>query len=198
MTTIFLVRHAEHDLVSKELVGRRDGVGLSDTGRRQSDRLAAWFADQGLTIVQSSPRQRALETAQRIGEPLGLPVEIVDAGDEIDCGTWSGRSFDSLAADAEWRLWNTQRDAARIPQGETAACVARRIVRHLESLQAYLPDARILLVSHLDVIRGALLHALKAPAQSYARLVIPPAGVCRLHAGPGGLQILSLNEASAQ
>ena len=44
MTTFLLVRHAPHILQGKSLVGRTDGIGLSEEGRRILVRLAERFS----------------------------------------------------------------------------------------------------------------------------------------------------------
>src|SRR5690606_14207087 len=82
-TTIQLVRHATHDAVGQILVGRMPGVRLSADGRQQAARLAAWFAGQAVDAVQSSPRERARETARPIAERSGRDCEVVVTLEEV-------------------------------------------------------------------------------------------------------------------
>src|SRR5947209_5293774 len=119
MTTFFLVRHAEHSLLHQVLVGRMAGVRLSSTGYARARALAECLKGQGLTAVQSSPRERACETAALIAREAAIPFELAPALDEIDYGEWTGRSFASLADDSGWIGWNAERGRIRPPGGES-------------------------------------------------------------------------------
>src|SRR4030088_1080135 len=96
-TTFFLVRHGAHALLDRVLVGCKVDVALDSTGRRQALALAERFANERINLVQASPRERARETARPIAERVGVTLEIEPAVDEIDCGAWSGGSFEEVA-----------------------------------------------------------------------------------------------------
>jgi len=81
-TTFFLVRHAAHDLLDRVLVGRMTGVSLSESGREQAQWVTQRLAREGLNLVQSSPQDRARETASPIARDRGLPLEIVPMLDD--------------------------------------------------------------------------------------------------------------------
>jgi probable phosphoglycerate mutase len=72
-----------------------------------------------------------------------------------------------------------------------------RIVGHLESLRGDHPDGRILLVTHAEIVRAALLHHLGLPLQAYERIEISPCSVTVLSLGEAGAAITRLNEAVA-
>lgn len=73
--------------------GSDDERPLSDTGRRQSERLAHFLADAGFRpdIIVSSPKLRALETARIVGERLQVKV-MLDArlGDDASLSAVEG------------------------------------------------------------------------------------------------------------
>lgn len=193
-TTFFLVRHAAHDLVDRVLVGRAPGVHLGAVGKEQCAQLAQRFAGEVLTEVHSSPRERTQETAQYIAASVGLRVITVDAIDEIDCGEWTGCSFDQLRDDAQWRHWNEERDVARTPGGESMAQAQQRIVGHLMAQRS--SEGRIALVSHADVIKAALLHVLGLPLGAYQRIQIDPASISTVIVGNWGSKVLAMNEST--
>lgn len=195
--TVFLVRHARHSLVDDVLVGRTTGVALSDAGRAEAARLAHWFAGSGAAVVQSSPRQRARETAEPIAAALDQPVETVPALDEIDFGQWTGCRFDELAPDPRWRAWNAARSTARPPQGESMVEAQARIVGHLETLGGEMCGQAAILVSHCDVIRAALLHLLGRPVDAWSELDVAPASVSTVRIGTGGAQVVAMNQSVA-
>ena len=91
-TTFHLVRHASHDLLGRVLVGRGP-VSLSAAGLREAEAVAAELAQAGLDAVASSPRERALRTAEPIASRCGLSVEVEAGLDELDLGSWTGAAW---------------------------------------------------------------------------------------------------------
>lgn len=193
-TTIHLVRHATHDAVGQILVGRMPGVRLSADGRQQAARLAAWFAGQAVDAVQSSPRERARETARPIAERSGRDCEVVVALEEVDVGEWTGRRFTDLRSDPRWTLWNVQRGRACAPGGESMRDVQRRIVDHLHDVHARLHGGRVVAVSHAEVIRAALLAALDLDLDAFHRIEVEPASVSTIAVGGHNLSLVGMNE----
>jgi broad specificity phosphatase PhoE len=193
-TTFYLIRHGAHALLNRTLAGRTVDVPLDERGQRQAAALAQRMARQDIATVKSSPRYRTMQTARPIAERIGLNVEAVDSLDEVDCGTWGGRTFDDLRDDADWRLWNEKRSTARPPGGESAAEVQQRVVAYVESLGLLYPERRIVLVSHSDVLRAAILHYLDMPLDAYNRIEIAPGAISTMVVGDWGGKLLSLNE----
>jgi broad specificity phosphatase PhoE len=194
MTTIHLVRHAVHPLVNRVLVGRTGGIQLGKEGREQAEALAQRLAGDEIGAVQSSPQQRALETAALIAAPLGLVVDIVPELDEVDFGQWAGCSFEELNRDRRWAAWNSERGTARPPGGETMLELQKRILGHLDRLQAEKPKEKLVLVSHAEVIRAALLHFLGMALDSFARVEIAPASISTLLLNGSGAQVIGWND----
>ena len=145
----------------------------------------------------SSPRERAQETAQALARGRGLDVATEDALDEIDFGAWSGRSFDDLNGDPEWRRWNDARLVARTPAGDGMARAQARIVELLLRLEAQVGAAMIALVTHAEPIRAAILYVLGGSLDAWARIDIAPASVSRLVMDARGARLLSVNEGPA-
>jgi broad specificity phosphatase PhoE len=193
MTIIHLVRHAVHDLVAHVLVGRNQDVRLSATGLQQSRALAADFAAEAIACVQSSPQPRAWQTAQPIATSRGCAVEIVPALDELDMGAWTGRTFADLDGDPFWQQWNSARGNARPPDGESMGELQVRLLQHLRRTRQKHPDGRIVMVTHAEAIRAAVLHALAWPLDAFGRLQIDPASVTTLGSDGETFRALSIN-----
>jgi broad specificity phosphatase PhoE len=173
---VYLVRHGEHAQVNDVLCGRSDSSPLSAGGVEQARRLAAYFADKSVGAVQSSPRQRARQTALPIAAATENAVEQVDGMDELDVSGWTGRSFESLAADPAWKAWNSNRGGTRPPGGESMTELQARVLTHLKSLQQNAEDA-IVIVSHAEPIRAALMHCLGMALDRFAEIEIAPASI---------------------
>jgi len=197
MTTFFLVRHAAHDLVDHVLVGRMPGVTLGHRGHAQAAGLAQRLCGERITAVQSSPRERARETAAPIAARNGLPIEIVDAVDELDAGEWTGQPFTSLANDPDWTLWNAERATARPPSGESMGELQHRMIRHLCMAHDAAPEGRIAIVTHAEPIRAALLHTLDVPLGDFAQIEVAPASVSTIRMEHGAAAVVAINETGA-
>jgi len=193
-TTFFLVRHGAHPLLGHVLAGRMPGVSLNQEGRDQSRRLAAGLARRGVTSLQSSPRERARETAAPIAERCGVPLEIAPALDEVDMGAWTGRAFSDLKLDPGWGRWNALRSIARPPGGERLIEVQSRVTDHLDRVRHERPDSSVVIVSHGDVIKAAILYYLGLSLDACERIEVDVASLSALLIGDWGAKLISLNE----
>jgi broad specificity phosphatase PhoE len=189
---VYLVRHGAHAQVNEVLCGRSDRAPLSADGTEQSRRLAAWFADKPIGAVQSSPRQRAWQTALPIAAATDNTIERADGMDELDVSDWTGRSFKSLAADPAWHVWNNNRGTARPPGGENMIELQARVLGHLESLEQDAANA-IVIVTHAEPIRAALLHCLGITLDRFAEIDIAPASISIIRAEGERLQADEVN-----
>ncbi len=86
------------------------------------------------------------------------------------------------------------RHVTRPPGGETALEAQVRLLRGLEELRDRHGEARLALVSHADVIKLAIAHALGLGADGLQRFEIGPASVSVLVIGAWGAKVESLNE----
>lgn len=195
MTSRFLfVRHAAHDSLGTVLAGRMAGVRLSAAGRAQAEALARRMAGEQVAAVQASPRERAQATAVPIAAALGLGCETVEALDEIDFGEWTGRRLEDLENDWRWRAWNERRATAHAPGGEGMHQVQARLLAHLHKMLAVHPGHSLVLVSHGDVIKAAVLHVVGASLDAIGSVEIDPASLTTIVLGDWGGKLAGLNE----
>jgi broad specificity phosphatase PhoE len=111
---------------------------------------------------------------------------------ECDFGTWAGRSLAEVnAADPDAaRAWMTDPDSS--PHGgESLTAFARRVAGWLDA-QAQ-QDGAAVAVTHGGVVKGALVHALGAPIESFWRIDVAPLAVTEMHAHDGRWTISRVN-----
>ena len=102
---------------------RGDGVTAASTsgsraaGREHAGRLASRLASVECDAVYSSPRVRALETAEAIAAALGRAVVADDGLRELDFGELEGRTYDEIAASEPdlYRAWMTTPTTGPLP-----------------------------------------------------------------------------------
>ena len=84
-----LLRHGEsvHNAArSGEPAPHSDGDLLTDKGREQARAAGEGLRELGVTRLMSSPLRRARETAQAVGDALGLDPEEIDYVGELTSG----------------------------------------------------------------------------------------------------------------
>ena len=139
MTTLLLVRHGETDWnADGRLQGQTDRP-LSDFGRRQARELADALLDEQLAAIYTSDLARARETAEIVGERLGLAVALDDDLREKDWGTWEG-------------LTAVERDRVEFV-GESTEAHSERTLQALRRIAERHPGRRVLVVTHGGSVR---------------------------------------------
>jgi len=109
-TTVHLLRHGEVHNPEGILYGRANGFHLSERGRTMADRVAERIGDRDITVIVSSPLERAQETAAPLAAARDLTVRLDDRVIESS-NIFEGKRFDiqdSLLRQPQvWRrLWN--------------------------------------------------------------------------------------------
>ncbi len=153
MTELLLVRHGETDWNAEgKLQGHTDRP-LNDYGRRQAQVLADRLAGESIDAVYASDLSRARETAEILGEKLGLAVAVDPDLREKNWGNWEGlTSEERLHIEFEGETSEAHRD-------RTLRAVQRIVERH--------PDGRIVVVTH-----GGSLRRIQAAVSGFALPVI--------------------------
>jgi broad specificity phosphatase PhoE len=147
---VHLVRHGEVANPDGVLYGRIPGFHLSEAGRLMAKAAADYLSGHDVTVLRSSPLERAVETAEPIAAEFGLPIEIDDrliepwnhfegmrfgVGDGAlrQPGHWLylrnpflpswGEPYQDVATRVLAAAW----DAARAAAGHEAVCVSHQL-----------------------------------------------------------------------
>jgi broad specificity phosphatase PhoE len=149
-TIVHLVRHGEVENPRQVLYGRLPGYHLSADGRMMAKAAAGFLAGRDVTVLLTSPLERAQETAEPIAEEFGLtPVieeRLIEPWNHFE-GMTFGVGDGSLRQPRHWpHLVNPLRpswgepyrsvadrmaaaclDAARAASGHEAVCVSHQL-----------------------------------------------------------------------
>lgn len=181
------------DAIGHSFTGRLPGVTLNSEGVAQAKQLGRRLNAAGIRKIYSSPSTRALETANSLGQTLGLEVIEEPCFSEIEVGEWSGQLFEDLNARPDFRLFNSVRSLSRPPGGEMMIEVQGRVVGRLLQLAQQHDGETVAVVSHSDVIKAALAYFLGTPLDLAYRLEI---GLCShsiLRLGSGTAHVIAIN-----
>ena len=95
-TVLFLVRHGETvDNARQIMQGQTQGC-LNEKGREQARVVAERLATEPVDAIVASDLRRAIQTAEIIAEPHGLPVVTTPLLRERDWGGFTGRFIPDL------------------------------------------------------------------------------------------------------
>jgi len=177
-TTVFLVRHgvtAWH--AEGRVLGQRD-IPLSEAGIAQAEEAAAAVRGVKMSEVLSSPLQRAIQTAEIIGQAAGIEVARDPRLIDFQLGKWTGMTYDDVAKNEEYQRFVQQPDAERIPGGESLEDVRRRAVSAVE--QALADNATgdaLAIVTHAGIIRVLITHYMGSHPANYHRVRVSPGSI---------------------
>jgi broad specificity phosphatase PhoE len=147
-TLVHLVRHGEVHNPDGLLYGRLPGYTLSEFGRRQADAVADRLADHHVTVVMSSPLQRARETAKPIAARHGL--EVIDDERLIEADNcFQGMQMDAGdAALRNPRHWPKLYNPFRPSWGEPYRRIAARMLAAVHHARTLASAQEAVCVSH--------------------------------------------------
>jgi broad specificity phosphatase PhoE len=178
-TTVYLIRNAETEWNTEgRLAGRRE-LGLSDVGRRTSQRLVELFAGIKLEELLASPLPRTMETATPLGLAAGLEIARDPRLADWQAGEWEGRLYSDVQKDPRYvALVGQPVDSIQLPGGERLADVRTRMLASIDqALQDNELGAHIALVSHAGPLRLLLAHYLSIPPWDHEKLGLHPGSV---------------------
>ena len=119
---VVLARHGEtNDNVEPlRFQGWRD-TPLNDIGREQAARLAGKVSGSGIASLWSSDLSRARETAEIVGERIGMTPTLDPRLREGNRGRWEGHLFRDIARDEPelYAAWQRAGEEFRFPGGES-------------------------------------------------------------------------------
>jgi broad specificity phosphatase PhoE len=194
MTTFHLVRHGSNDWLGKGLAGRAPGTHLNETGRDEAKAINRALEKIQIDQVYSSPLERCLETIQPFLDRTGHKALICEELLEVEFGEWTQRTFTDLEMDERWKLWNAFRSGAQAPGGERMTDVQARITQFMQRMVSAQPGKSVLLATHGDIIRTALMYYLAIPMDFIHRLEVSPGSISTVRLGPGLAEVLRIND----
>ena len=148
--TVHLLRHGEVENPRRVLYGRLPGFQLSEDGRVMAKAAADFLAARDVTVLRSSPLERAIQTAEPLAAQTGLAADIderlIEPTNHFE-GQQFGVGDGSLLRPSHWfylrnpfrpswgepyrsvlaRMRAAVRDAAGQADGHEAVCVSHQL-----------------------------------------------------------------------
>lgn len=185
---LFLFRHGQTEWsVNGRHTGRTD-IPLTPAGENQARAAGRTLQSlrKGPALVLTSPRQRAVRTAELAG--LRVDDQTEDLA-EWDYGDYEGVTTPEIRKTVPgWTVWTHE-----MPGGETADQVAARADTLLERVRAALADTEVILVGHGHFSRVLIARWIGLPPADGVHFGLDPAGVTVLGDERGAPKIEHLN-----
>ncbi len=193
MTLAYLMRHGQTAWNKSEIFRGRADVPLNETGLKEAELAAAYFRDRKVDAVYSSPISRAVQTAEKIADALGLKVLPHPGITDMSFGDWEGRPIKEVEhRDAErFRLWQEAPHLLKVPGGESLAEVRTRAVAALEDAIRKHEKGTVIMVTH-RVVTKVLICAILGLDESHFWQIDQDSTAINLVRYKGGRYALSL------
>lgn len=158
-TVLFLVRHGETvDNARQIMQGQTQGC-LNEKGREQARVVAERLAPESIDAIVASDLQRAIQTAEMIAEPHGLPVVTTPLLRERDWGGFTGRFIPDLKGE----VWPDD-----IESEEALLARARTFLIYIT---ATYPGKRVVAVGHGIFNKAILAVYAQCPMREVQRMM---------------------------
>ncbi|MET3287905.1 UNVERIFIED_CONTAM: putative phosphoglycerate mutase [Brevibacillus sp. OAP136] len=150
-TILYLIRHGETDWNKERRIQGHSDVQLNAIGLEQADKLAEFLARDRFNKIYSSDLKRAYDTAFRLSQATGSPLEALVRLRERSYGKLEGLSYEEVrermqqAGDDESLLGIESVDAI---QDRAFSCLSELVQNH--------KDETIAVVSHGGYINSFL------------------------------------------
>ena len=183
---LFIVRHGRTVANAAGLLQGRVDNPLDDEGQKQ----AGWIAkalgpvDRGI----SSPLQRALQTAELLGQ---IP-RIDERWIELDYGEWDSRPVADITPD-EWAAWRADPSFSP-PGGESLIELDQRVAAACEEIISEAEELRVAVFTHVSPIKSTIAWALGVSEQISWRLNVAQAQITKIVIRDGRPVITAFNE----
>ena len=165
---VWLVRHGETEWSRDGRHTSTTDLPLTPEGERVAAGIRDRLDDDDFSLVLTSPRRRARETAELAGHP---EAELDDDLAEWDYGDLEGETSEEIRETYPgWTIWS-----GPVPGGETAAQVGARLDRVVARCRT--AGGRVLVFGHGHSLRGLAARWLELPVTDGRHLRLDTATV---------------------
>jgi probable phosphoglycerate mutase len=159
MTTILLVRHGETVDNARQIMQGQTQGELNEQGREQALKVAERLSSEPIDAVVASDLHRAIQTAEYIAVPHGLPVTTTKLLRERDWGSFTGRFIPDLRGE----VWPDDIESEEI--------LLERARSFLIYITTTYPDKRVVAVGHGIINKAILAVYAQCPMREVQRMM---------------------------
>lgn len=172
---IYIMRHGLTSSNKKKIYAGRNDESLCEEGIIQLLKIGNKLKDFKIDLIFSSPIRRCIQTAEVLNSFLNKKIEIEESFKEMEIGPWEGLSEEEVAKlfPGEWRVWNINPSQLIIKGRESLYDLQTRALNGMRKLLLKSDRSRILVVTHVAIIRVLIIHYNKLELTKYREIEIP-------------------------
>ena len=176
---ILLIRHGETEASARGRCYGKLDVALSDNGRAQMQRTANLVQPLAPHQIYSSPRIRALDSAQYIANVCGVSITTDTELAELDFGDLEGKRYEDVEREYPdfYQRWMEHPTGVTFPNGESYTMMRKRVLACFARIVSGSPGMNTALVAHGGVIRIIIADLLDLDPSAIFRIDQSYAGV---------------------
>lgn len=200
MTLVMLMRHGEaENNVQHILAGRKLEFHLTERGRAQVSSTAESLKAIPIDAIYTSPMTRTVETAKIVSEKAGVDYSRDGRLIETDMGGLTGMTY-SQVVEKYGNLFRKFYEGDDDDDGvlnsmhvESFSAIRSRVKDMLEYVAMKHPEESVLLVTHLDPVKAALMQTINLGPEALYKMSIKNASLAVLKHGSIDYSLLAFN-----
>lgn len=160
---LYLIRHGQTAWNREGKVQGSSDISLDETGIMQAQQLAEGMTQKPVSRIYCSRLKRAMETAQVIGDRLGVQVVPVEGIQEVGFGAWEGQTWEAIreAYPETYAGWK-QNPSKTVPEGgESLTSVYNRCSAAVDEILSQEPGDDTAIVAHGAVLSHIIAYLLR-------------------------------------
>ena len=177
---IIFLRHGQAENNTKKiLAGRSPGVDLTQVGIQQAKQSGKMLESLNISAIYSSPIDRALQTAEIVGNHCDLEPVIDDRLIELDMGKFTKMPYDEIFAIHGNVFLKFYEGSEEVSENgvETFAKVQKRVFDMVDFVINKHKNENVVLVTHMDPIKAMIGKTLSLKPEILFELIIANASL---------------------
>jgi alpha-ribazole phosphatase len=198
MTKLFLVRHGDTKLNSRERFWGKTDVPLSEAGIAQAKSLRKRLSGYKFDTIYSSTLGRCMTTAKIIAQSQGATPQSCEDLNEIDFGFIEGLTFEEIKQKHPdlaqvMSIWKSR---PAFPGGESFDQLNERVLKFASMLDTTDGYGKVLVVAHAGIIRLLICNLMKINIVHWRQMRIDLASLSYMDIYKEGAILSLLNDTS--
>ena len=177
---IIFLRHGQAENNTKKiLAGRSPGVDLTQVGIQQAEQSGKMLESLNISAIYSSPIDRALQTAEIVGNHCNLEPVTDDRLIELDMGKFTKMPYDEIFAKHGNVFLKFYEGSNEVSENgvETFANVQKRVFEMVDFVINKHKNENVVLVTHMDPIKAMIGKTLSLKPEILFELIIANASL---------------------
>jgi broad specificity phosphatase PhoE len=162
LATILLVRHGTTDWVEGQILHGITDIPLNKKGKMQAEETARALRGCGAKKLYTSSLSRCVQTAQEIGNQIGVKPISMDSLVELDFGWLEGKHLRDHDKGEYGKLLEVvdhhTSNIIRMVSGESKKKFNQRVLNGWNTILAENPKGTTIVVAHSAVFNSILFH----------------------------------------